>query len=50
MDTGEAMCESCNAKPGVLRCSDCATRRVRCADCMKTIHANLPLHRLEVRI
>ena len=42
-------CPGCNTCKGVLKCVDCSSVVLRCAECTVASHECLMLHRLEVR-
>lgn len=46
----DTVCAQCETGEPVYRCSDCFSPELYCSECVVSIHARSPLHRIQVRI
>ena len=48
---GHSKCPKCKEQDGVFKCKDCPNgRMLKCQGCIVSLHQELPLHRVEVRV
>ncbi|TBU36515.1 hypothetical protein BD309DRAFT_878262 [Dichomitus squalens] len=47
IEDGNVLCSICTENFTTVRCRDCARRPLCCESCLRTRHADMPLHRIE---